>query len=76
MSLHGRRCEQELAGLGASRDETVAEIEAAHEALCERLGVDEGRVKLEKGAPHGYHCRVSRKENMTHNSLVVIHKQF
>ncbi|EOD21949.1 DNA mismatch repair protein muts [Emiliania huxleyi CCMP1516] len=60
----------ELAGLGASRDETVAEIEAAHEALCERLGVDEGRVKLEKGAPHGYHCRVSRKENMTHNSLV------
>lgn len=54
--------DEELAGLGASRDETVAEIEAAHEALCERLGVDEGRVKLEKGAPHGYHCRVSRKD--------------
>eukprot|EP00962_Isochrysis_galbana_P050223 scaffold21664_cov51-Isochrysis_galbana.AAC.1 len=37
-------------------------MDSAHEALCDALGLDDGRLKLENAAPHGYHFRVSRKE--------------
>jgi len=34
----------------------------AHENMMDELGLDESKVKLDSGAPHGYHFRVSRKD--------------
>lgn len=67
--------DESLIELGERKEELVGQIYEAHGALCDRLGMDEGRLKLDNAPPHGYHYRVTRKDETQtrgHKDLSII----